>query len=218
MFIIPHPLRGRHGHLPVQEQISCVLEDSLEDCPRYRHKEHAPLVPRHKADKGGKALPQSIPYTKPLPCIARTQAPTPALSTPILPPIPLECCISAIPLPGFTRINTQDDNLTIAESKVHTVLKHLQAIFDHKALLLEVPHDHHLAIQRISDQLKWISDNISTQGSGWTRSQQQNIEWFCKEFGKVKFAGLGHNFFRITNTIVKLDKFGYLDWVVLSTV
>ncbi|KAM5530889.1 hypothetical protein V8D89_015421 [Ganoderma adspersum] len=200
MFIIPHPLRGRHGHLPVWEQISCVLEDSLEDRLRYRHKKHAPLVPRRKA------LPRSIPFSKPLPRVAHTQAPAPAPPTaPVLPHIPLECRISAVPLPGFTRVNTHD-NLAIAESKVHATL------------LLDVPHDHRLAIQRVSDQLKWISDNITTQGTGWTRSQQQSIEWFCKEFGKIKFAGLGHNFLRVTNAIVELDKFGYLDWIVLSTV
>ena len=202
----------RHGHLPVQEQISCVLEDSLEDRLRYRHREHAPLVPRRKA------LPRSIPYTKPLPRVARTQAPTPAPPpAPVLPHIPLECRISAVPLPGFTRVNTHD-NLAIAESKVHAVLKRLQAVFDRKTLLLDIPHDHRLAIQRVGDQLEWISDNITTQGTGWTRSQQQSIEWFCKEFGKIKFAGLGHNFFRVTNAIVELDKFGYLDWIVLSTV
>ena len=202
----------RHGHLPVQEQISCVLEDSLEDRLRYRHREHAPLVPRHKA------LPRSIPYTKPLPRVARTEAPTPAPPTaPVLPHIPLECRISAVPLPGFTRVNIHD-NLAIAESKVHAVLKRLQAVFDRKTLLLDIPHDHRLAIQRVGDQLEWISDNITTQGTGWTRSQQQSIEWFCKEFGKIKFAGLGHNFFRVTNAIVELDKFGYLDWIVLSTV
>ena len=54
----------RHGHLPVQEQISCVLEDSLEDRLCYRHKEHTPLVPRRKA------LPRPVPYTRHCPLLA----------------------------------------------------------------------------------------------------------------------------------------------------
>lgn len=198
----------RHGHLPVQEQISCVLEDSLEDRLRYRHKEHAPLVPRRKA------LPRPVPYTRPLPP-ARRQAPLPVQpATSHLPPIPLACRISAAPLPGFTRINTRD-NLAIAESKVHAVIKRIQAVFDRKALLEDLPSDHRLAIQRVGDQLEWLADNINTHGQDWTRHQQQQVEWFCKEFGKIKFAGLGQNFFRVANAIVELDKFGYLDWIVL---
>ena len=197
----------RHGHLPVQEQISCVLEDSLEDRLRYRHREHAPLVPRRKA------LPRSIPYTKPLPHVACTQAPTPAPPTaPVLPHIPLECRISAVPLPGFTRVNTHD-NLAITESKVHAVLKRLQAVFDRKDQLLDAPHDHRLALQRIGDKLEWILDNLDTSGDTWTRSQQQNVDWFCKEFGKIRFNGLGYNFARIVSSLVELEYFGYLDWV-----
>ena len=67
----------------------------------------------------------------------------------------------------------------------------------------------------MGDQLEWLTDNINTHGQDWTRHQQQQVEWFCKEFGKIKFAGLGQNFFRVANAIVELDKFGYLDWIVL---
>ena len=112
-----------HSHLPVQDQITCVLEDSSEDRLRYLHRKHAPLVPRRKA------LPQTVPYTRPLPHKPRIEHSTPVPKPTALPSIPLECRISATPLPAFTRINTSD-NLAIAESKVHAVLKCLQAIFD----------------------------------------------------------------------------------------
>ncbi|KAI1783209.1 hypothetical protein LXA43DRAFT_1187130 [Ganoderma leucocontextum] len=161
----------RHGHRPVQDQISCALADSAEDRLHYRLREHAPLVPRRKA------LPRLIPYTQPLPNEPRVQASTPTLPTAVLPPIPLACRISAAPLPAFIRTNI-NDNLAIIEPKVHAILKRLQAVFDRKVLLDELPYDHRLAIQRIGDQLEWISDNIGHNGHSWTRSQQQSIDWF----------------------------------------
>ena len=41
--------------------------------------------------------------------------------------------------------------------------------------------------------------------------KQQSVEWFYKEFGKIKFEGLKKNFLRISNTIAELEEFGYLD-------
>ncbi|TBU36092.1 hypothetical protein BD309DRAFT_985192, partial [Dichomitus squalens] len=94
--------------------------------------------------------------------------------------------ISAPPLPSFAR-RDPIDLLAIVGSK---------AVFDRKNQLLDIPHDHRLALQRIGDKLEWILDNITENGTSWTRSQQQNVDWFCKEFGKIKFSGLGQNFER----------------------
>ena len=78
-----------------------------------------------------------------------------------------------------------------------------------------MPHDHCLAIQHIGDKLEWISNNIRYNGASWTCAQQQSVEWFCKEFGKIKFEGLKKNFLRILNGIAELEEFGYLDWIGL---
>ncbi|EJF55257.1 hypothetical protein DICSQDRAFT_74882, partial [Dichomitus squalens LYAD-421 SS1] len=115
--------------------------------------------------------------------------------------------------PSFAR-RDPIDLVAIVGSKVSAVIKRLQAIFDRKDQLLDIPHDHRLALQRIGDRLEWILDNIEN-GSSWTRSQQQNIDWFCKEFGKVKFSGLGQNFERVVKALVELERFGYLDWIVV---
>ncbi|TBU36861.1 hypothetical protein BD309DRAFT_1024003 [Dichomitus squalens] len=125
---------------------------------------------------------------------------------PSTPTIPLQYHISAPPLPSFAR-RDPIDLLAIVGSKVSAVIKRLQAIFDCKDQLLDIPHDHRLALQRISDKLEWILDNIKN-GSLWTRSQQQNIDWFCKEFGKVKFSGLGQNFERVVKALVELESSG----------
>ena len=159
----------QHSHLPVQAQITCVLEDSFENYLHYLYREHTPLVPCHKA------LPQTVPYTQPLPHKPHVKHSTPVPRPTALPSIPLECCISATPLLAFTHIHTSD-NLAIAESKVHAMLKCLQAIFDQKALLKDLPHNHCLAIQHIGDKLKWISNNISHNSASWTCAQQQSVE------------------------------------------
>ena len=199
----------RHGHLPVQEQISCVLADCAEDRLRYRHKEHAPLVPRRKA------LPPSVPLSQPLPRPVRAQAPTPVrTATPHAPRLPLQCRISAPPLPGFSRINPKD-SLAIIESKVNAVLTRLQAIFDRKDFLINLPAIDVLAVQHIADQLEWIATNLDAHGLEWTRPQRQQIEWFCKEVGNISFKELKKNFPKVVNTVGKLDTFGYLDWVVV---
>ncbi|EJF56276.1 hypothetical protein DICSQDRAFT_71799, partial [Dichomitus squalens LYAD-421 SS1] len=117
-------------------------------------------------------------------------------------------------LPSFTRRDPVD-LLAIISSKVNAVIKRLQAIFDRKDQLLDTPHDRRLALQRIGDRLEWILDNITENGTSWTRSQQQNIDWFCKEFGKVRFSGLGQNFKRVVKALVELECFGYLDWIVV---
>ncbi|EJF61489.1 hypothetical protein DICSQDRAFT_60331, partial [Dichomitus squalens LYAD-421 SS1] len=118
--------------------------------------------------------------------------------------------ITAPSLPSFAH-HDPVDLLAIISSKVNAVIKRLQAIFDRKDQLLDIPHDHQLVLQRISDRLKWILNNITENGT----SQQQNIDWFCKEFGKVKFSGLGQNFERVVKTLVELEHFGYLDWIVV---
>ncbi|EJF56453.1 hypothetical protein DICSQDRAFT_39799, partial [Dichomitus squalens LYAD-421 SS1] len=139
--------------------------------------------------------------------------PPPVLS-PSIPTVPLQYRITAPPLPSFAR-RDPIDLVAIVGSKVNAVIKRLQAIFDCKDQLLDIPHEHQLALQRIGDRLEWILDNITENGTSWTRSQQQNIDWFCKEFGKVKFSGLGQNFERIVKGLVELERFGYLDWIVV---
>ncbi|TBU39245.1 hypothetical protein BD309DRAFT_993896 [Dichomitus squalens] len=98
---------------------------------------------------------------------------------------------------------------------VSAVIKRLQAIFNCKDQLLNISHEHQLALLCISDKLKWILDNITENSISWTCSQQQNIDWFCKEFGKVKFSRLGQNFEHVVKALVKLEHFGYLDWIVI---
>ncbi|EJF55709.1 hypothetical protein DICSQDRAFT_175611 [Dichomitus squalens LYAD-421 SS1] len=199
----------RHGHLDIQSQIDHTLADDTSDhLPHRRQYWHTPIVPRRKV------LPPSIPSSQPLdrPLAARLTTPPPVL-LPSIPTIPLQCCIAAPPLPSFAH-RDPIDLITIIGSKVNAIIKRLQAIFDHKDQLLDIPHNHQLALQRISDRLEWILDNIEN-GSSWTRSQQQNIDWFCKEFGKVKFSGLGQNFEHIVKALVELEHFGYLDWIVV---
>ncbi|EJF55613.1 hypothetical protein DICSQDRAFT_73326, partial [Dichomitus squalens LYAD-421 SS1] len=118
------------------------------------------------------------------------------------------------PLPSFSH-RDPIDLIAIVGSKVNAVIKRLQAIFDRKDQLLDTPHEHRLALQRIGDRLEWILDNITENGTSWTRSQQQNIDWFCKEFGKVKFSGLGQNFERTVKGLIELERFGYLNWIVV---
>ncbi|EJF65184.1 hypothetical protein DICSQDRAFT_166235 [Dichomitus squalens LYAD-421 SS1] len=86
--------------------------------------------------------------------------------------------IAAPLLPSFAR-RDPIDLLAIVGSKVNAVIKRLQAIFDCRNQLLDIPHDHRLALQHIGDRLEWILDNIKENGTSWTRSQQQNIDWFC---------------------------------------
>ena len=197
----------RHGHLPVQEQITLALEDLKRDRLRYRPRKHAPLVSRRKPllPPGPQTQFLPPPPLQPVP----TTAPAP---TPIQPAIPLVCRIAAAPLPSFARTNTID-HLAIIESKVQAVIKRIQAVFDRKHLLEDQPAQHQLALQRVGDKLEWVLDNIALQGTTWTRSQQQNIDWFCKEFGKIRFEWLGENFYRVVNAISELEKFGYLDWI-----
>ena len=197
----------RHGHLDVQSQISHALADGSEDrVHRRRDYRYTLLVPRRKP------LPPPVPIPRP-PTPTRRRAPTPPPSLPRAPPpIPLQYRISALPLPSFTR-RDPSDLLAIIRPKVIAVLKRLQAVFDRKDQLLDAPHDHRLALQRIGDKLEWILDNLDTNGDTWTRSQQQNVDWFCKEFGKIRFNGLGYNFARIVSSLVELEYFGYLDWV-----
>ncbi|EJF63986.1 hypothetical protein DICSQDRAFT_55295, partial [Dichomitus squalens LYAD-421 SS1] len=137
----------------------------------------------------------------------------PPVVVPSTPTVPLQYRISAPPIPSFAR-RDPIDLVAIVGSKVSAVIKRLQAIFHRKDQLLNIPHDQRLALQRIGDRLEWILDNIEN-GSSWTRSQQQNIDWFCKEFGKVKFSGLGQNFERVVKALVELERFGYLDWIVV---
>ncbi|EJF55601.1 hypothetical protein DICSQDRAFT_73369, partial [Dichomitus squalens LYAD-421 SS1] len=146
------------------------------------------------------------------PLAARLTTPPPVV-VPSTPTVPLQYHISAPPIPSFAR-RDPIDLVAIVGSKVSAVIKRLQAIFDRKDQLLDIPHDHRLALQRIGDRLEWILDNIEN-GSSWTCSQQQNIDWFCKEFGKVKFSGLGQNFERVVKALVELEHFGYLDWIVV---
>ncbi|EJF59987.1 hypothetical protein DICSQDRAFT_171474 [Dichomitus squalens LYAD-421 SS1] len=207
----------RHGHLDVQSQIDHALADDTSDHLRHRRQyRHTPIVPRRKA------LLPSVPPSQPLnrPLAARLTTPPPVF-VPSTPTVPLQYRISAPPIPSFAR-RDPIDLLAIVGSKVSAVIKRLQAIFDRKDQLLDIPHDHQLALQRIGDRLEWILDNRLEwildnieNGSSWTRSQQQNIDWFCKEFGKVKFSGLGQNFERIVKGLVELERFGHLDWIIV---
>ncbi|EJF61710.1 hypothetical protein DICSQDRAFT_169725 [Dichomitus squalens LYAD-421 SS1] len=147
------------------------------------------------------------------PLAARLTTPPPVF-VPSISTVPLQYRITAPSLPSFARRDPVD-LLAIISSKVNAVIKRLQAIFDRKDQLLDTPHDHRLALQRIGDRLEWILDNITENGTSWTRSQQQNIDWFCKEFGKVRFSGLGQNFERVVKALVELEHFGYLDWIVV---
>ncbi|EJF59972.1 hypothetical protein DICSQDRAFT_63892, partial [Dichomitus squalens LYAD-421 SS1] len=135
--------------------------------------------------------------------------PPPAF-VPSTPTVPLQYRISAPPIPSFAR-RDPIDLLAIVGSKINAVIKRLQAIFDHRDQLLDIPHDHRLALQHIGDRLEWILDNITENSTSWTCSQQQNIDWFCKELGEVKFSGLGQNFEHVLKALVELEQFGYLD-------
>ncbi|TBU37266.1 hypothetical protein BD309DRAFT_995189 [Dichomitus squalens] len=222
-FIIPHTILlsdsdlpkftrchfKRLGHLDVQSQIDHILVDDTSDRLRHRRQyQHTPIIPRCKV------LPPSVPPSQPfipLPQCLTTPPPTPV---PFVPTVPLQHCISAPPLPSFACRNPID-LLAIVSSKVNTIIKRLQAIFNYKDQLCNIPHDHRLALQRISDRLERILDNIEENSSSWIHSQQQNIDWFCKEFGKIKFSRLGQNFEPIVKALVELEHFGYLNWVVI---
>ncbi|TBU48741.1 hypothetical protein BD309DRAFT_853373, partial [Dichomitus squalens] len=200
----------RHSHLDIQSQIDCALADDTSDRLHHRRQyRHNPIIPRCKA------LPPSVPSTQPLdkPLASHRTTPPPVF-VPSVPTVPLQYRISAPPLLSFTR-HDPINLLTIVSSKVSVIIKRLQAIFDRKGQLLDIPHNHRLALQRIGDKLEWILDNITENGSSWTRSQQQNIDWFCKEFGKVRFSGLGQNFECVVKALVELEHFGYLDWIVI---
>ncbi|TBU36040.1 hypothetical protein BD309DRAFT_1029742, partial [Dichomitus squalens] len=194
----------RHGHLDVQSQIDHALADDTSDRLRHRRQyRHTPIVPRRKA------LLPSVPSSQPLdrPLAARLTTLPPVL-VPSIPTVPLQYRIAAPSLPSFAR-RDPINLLAIVSSKVKAVIKRLQAVFDHKDQLLDIPHDHRLALQRIGDKLEWILDNITENSTSWTRSQQQNIDWFCKEFGKIKFGGLGQNFERVVRALVELERSRY---------
>ncbi|TBU36368.1 hypothetical protein BD309DRAFT_1072156 [Dichomitus squalens] len=146
----------RHGHLDVQSQIDCALADDTSDRLRHRHQyRHTPIVPRRKA------LPPSVPSTQPLDRPLATRLTTlPPPFVPSTPTIPLQYRISAPPLPSFAR-RDPIDLLAIIGSKVSAVIKRLQAIFDRKDQLLDIPHDHRLALQCIGDKLRSLERSSS---------------------------------------------------------
>ncbi|TBU36311.1 hypothetical protein BD309DRAFT_1024435 [Dichomitus squalens] len=150
----------RHGHLDVQSQIDHALADNTSDRLRHRRQyRHTPIVPRHKA------LLPSVPPSQPLnrPLAARLTTPPPVF-VPSTPTVPLQYRITAPPIPSFAH-HDPINLLAIISSKVNAVIKRLQAIFDRKDQLLDIPHDHWLALQHISDRLKWILNNIENGSS-----------------------------------------------------
>ncbi|EJF57504.1 hypothetical protein DICSQDRAFT_173842 [Dichomitus squalens LYAD-421 SS1] len=160
------PVTSTSSHLDVQSQIDHTLADDTSDRLRHRRQyRHTPIIPRRKA------LLPSVPPSQPLdrPLAARLTTPPPVF-VPSDPTVPLQYRISAPPIPSFAR-RDPIDLLAIVGSKVSAVIKRLQAIFDRKDQLLDILHDHRLALQRIGDRLEWILDNIEN-GSSWTRSQQ----------------------------------------------
>ena len=202
----------RHGHLPVQEQITLALEDLKRDRLRYRPRKHAPLVPRRKP------LLPPVPQTQFLPPPPLQPVPTTASAPTPDPPessfsihIPLIYRIAPA-LPAFTRRNTSD-TLAIIESKTTAVVRRLQALFDRKRLLEDAPHDQRLALQRVADRLEWILDHIKHEGNTWEYAQIQSVDNFCHAFAKIQLVKLRENFPRVLKAIAELESFGYLDWV-----
>ena len=204
----------RHGHLPVQEQITRALEDDKADRRRRRnqYRQTIPLGPRRKP------LPPSVPLARPL----RRDPPKPRTPTPPPPPQrDLDTCFPPLiyriapPLPLFARKNPVD-SLAIVETKVTAVIKRIQALFDRKTLLEDSPIDQCLALQRVGDKLEWILDHIHTEGSTWEYSQLRDIDHFCHQFARIRFEGLKTNFRKILKAVVNLESFGYLYWIKLN--
>ncbi|EJF55837.1 hypothetical protein DICSQDRAFT_72733, partial [Dichomitus squalens LYAD-421 SS1] len=73
-------------------------------------------------------------------------------------------------LPSFAN-HDPIDLLAIIGSKISTVIKRLQAVFDRKNQLLDISHNHRLALQRIGDRLEWVLYNIEENSPSWTHSQ-----------------------------------------------
>ncbi|TBU56313.1 hypothetical protein BD310DRAFT_978940 [Dichomitus squalens] len=57
-----------------------------------------------------------------------------------------------------------DNEIVGTEAVTNRDLPH-SAIFDRKDQLLDIPHDHRLALQRIGDRLEWILNNIENGSS-----------------------------------------------------
>ena len=207
-FAIRH--HKRHGHLPVQEQITRIQEDAKADRLRRRHKPIPRLVPRRKP------LPPPVPHNQPLPpAPPKPREPLSARVEERIPTfVPLALTIPT-PLPTFARTNPVDI-LAIVEKKVTAVVKRIQALFDRKNLLEDSPHHLVAALQREADKLEWILEHINHEGVTWTYAQQRDIDHFCHAFAHIRFEKLKENFPRILKAVAGLESFGYLAWIKLN--
>jgi hypothetical protein len=109
------------------------------------------------------------------------------------------------------RKKRSDETTAIFRVRLRATSKRVSAIFNRPSFG-QLPHDVSSLIQRLANQLDWLSEHVE-EIANLKEAQQHAIEWGLKHIGAISFKDLRINFRKIAQQLADIRGLGFFDHV-----